>query len=264
MEPMLATKCDITAVTQNNYLCQPKLNGIRAIWDPESKTLLTRNGNTIKSVEHIVDQLKSCNFNNLPLDGEIFTNKVSFQRLNGLVRRQQSSNETLILKFHVFDIAIKEMLCENRVSLLDNLNISSYIKKVTSIEICHKSQIRNLYKQYLNQGFEGIILREKQETYFPGRTRALLKIKPVMDMEAKLIGFAPAKEYDSKNSNTFGSLILQLDNGLVFQCGGLTAHDRTVLWAKKPLGADVTFRYGALSDNGIPVFPRYSNIRWDI
>ena len=121
---------------------------------------------------------------------------------------------------------------------------------------------RAFYKEYLAGGYEGIILRKKGETYYPDRTSDLIKIKPVLDMEAELIGFTEAKE-DSKNVDTFGSLILRLPGGVVFNCGGINDKARLEFWEKKPLGASVTFKYGAISDTGVPVFPRYSNIRWD-
>ncbi len=261
--PMLAVPADIDGLGDSEYLAQPKLNGIRAIWNPASGELLTRNGNTIKSADHIVDQIKGWNLDGFALDGELYTNRISFQELNGLCRRQSTSEETMILEYHVFDMAVDGVDLEDRMALVNNIGETSHIKKVGFDSPENHDEIRALYKTYLGQGYEGIILRKKGSYYSHGRTSDLLKIKPVLDMEAQLIGFAPAKEDDSKNKDTFGSLILRLSNGVGFYCGGISDTARQELWDKKPLGAMVNFKYGAMSDNGTPVFPRYSYIRWD-
>ncbi|WP_024333093.1 hypothetical protein [Desulfotignum balticum] len=262
--PMLAATGNIDNINfpADRYLCQPKLNGIRAMWDPEKKGLYTRNGNRIYSVKHIVDQLMAHPCGQYPLDGEIYTGDLSFQKLNGLARRKRSSDDTAALEFHVFDIALDGMTAVKRVKLLNSLPETSHIKRVVTDRPKTETDIRSFYRRYLDQGHEGIILRKKSEKYRPGRSAALVKIKPVQDMEAELVGFADAED-DSKNRRTFGSLILRLANGVKFRCAGLTDSERYRLWVEKPIGALVTFKYGAVSDDGTPVFPRYSHIRWD-
>lgn len=261
--PMLAKEGKIKDIHGDEYLCQPKLNGIRAMWHPAFQVFLTKNGNIIHSVDHIIKQLKTNSLSHLPLDGEIFTSKISFQKINGLVRQQKTNTDSMILEFHVFDIADTNMACEERVLLLDDLSVSPHVKRVCTDYPRTRKQVDQFYKQYLKQGFEGIILRKKIEPYYPDRTPALLKIKPVKDMEGELIGFAPPKDKYSKNNNTFGSLILKLKTGVVFNCGGLTDKARRELWDSKPIGSSITFKYGAMSDKGKPIFPRYSHIRWD-
>jgi DNA ligase 1 len=262
--PMLAVTSNIDQINlpADQYLCQPKLNGIRAIWDPSTQALYSRNGNRINSVDHIVNQLLDHPYGQYSLDGEIYTGALSFQKLNGLARRKQTTDETAILEYHVFDIAQGDLSSVKRIKLLEQLPETTHIKMVWSDKPMTVNDIHSYYHRYIDQGHEGIILRKKSEKYHQGRSSALIKIKPVQDMEAELIGFADAED-DSKNSGTFGSLILRMKNGIEFRCGGLTDAERHKLWTVKPIGAMVTFKYGAMSDDGTPVFPRYSHLRWD-
>ncbi len=57
-----------------NYLYQPKLNGVRAVYYPERHRLVTRNGNEILSCDHILEELRSCRVSH-PLDGELYIHK---------------------------------------------------------------------------------------------------------------------------------------------------------------------------------------------
>ena len=53
----------------SDFFIQPKLNGIRALWNPEQQELQTRNGRVITSMNHIKDEIKESSFSHLPLDG---------------------------------------------------------------------------------------------------------------------------------------------------------------------------------------------------
>jgi DNA ligase 1 len=262
-EPMLAKKGNLEKITADRYLAQPKLNGIRAMWHPAEKVFYSRSGNCIQAVDHLISQMADHPYSCYPLDGEIYVHGLSFQKINGLAGRNTSSSDTAILEFHVFDIALGGMVMDARADMLAVMPETSHVKQVETDIILSVEGAKSLYQRYLNAGYEGMILRKKGECYCPDRSDDLLKIKPAPDLEAELIGFAPGA-FGSKNKTTFGSLILRMPSGVVFKCAaGLTDADRKKLWRSKPVGALVTVQYGALSDQGTPVFPRFSHLRWD-
>lgn len=259
---------------------QPKLNGIRAIWNPKSKKLQTRNGIEITSCPHIVKDLYRLVRKGSPpdvecFDGEIYCHDMPFSQINGLVQQEKPSKETKRLSFNVFDIAVGAMAkravsFQQRLRLIDEssspfgLKYTENVKEVETLKVTNRVNILSFYNQFLSEGYEGIIIRDPESSYeFDSKGYWMLKIKPEFELEAVLVGFKEAC-VTSKNESTFGSLILELEDGSLFGCSGLTNAERKRLWKEKPIGQKITIKYDQLSDKGIPLMPRYKAPRWDI
>jgi ATP-dependent DNA ligase len=266
LNPMLARRGSFdkvfTRFDQGARLVQPKLNGIRAIWDPDRSELNTRNGRSITSVPHIIKAIKSCSLSDFPLDGEIFCQDLPFQKINGLVGAEVPNEECGILEFHCFDIAMPGATNADRCRLLRTMKGTRSVKIVETHEVTNCEDLTSLYNDYLRSGYEGIIVRRPEAFYKFGLDGDwMLKIKPVFELEATLIGFNVESEGGSGIS--FKSLSLQLKTGQKFNCTGLNAMDRAMLWETQPIGSQVTVIYGALTDRGVPMFPRFKGLRWD-
>ena len=286
MKPMLAMPIvEINDLFQHRpftpgpkYLVQPKINGIRATWHPEKHRLYTRNGREITSMPHIVYELKHNSLNFLPLDGEIYSDEVTFQDLNGLVRRGgtkfKKENEHMLKRildakiqscyFYVFDFMDPDIKAKKREKILQKLRESDNIIRVPSFLVKNENEAKEYYNIFLSEGFEGIIFRNTKSLYSGGRSEGnLYKLKPTFDLEAKLVGFEPAEKGPHKN--TFKSLLLQLPNGIYFCCGNLTEIDRYRIWNDNPIGATVNIKFsGDFTKDGRPIFARYNTIRTDI
>lgn len=65
----------------SRYWISEKLDGVRAIWD--GKTLQFRSGNPVPAPKWFIDALPR-----QPLDGELWLERGSFDRLSSIVRRQ--------------------------------------------------------------------------------------------------------------------------------------------------------------------------------
>lgn len=286
MKPMLAMPIEITDLFNHKpfklspvYLAQPKINGIRATWHPEKCKLYTKNGREITSMPHIVYDLNHSNMKFLPLDGEISSDEVTFYDLNGLVRRGDTrlkkEKEHTIRKilegkinscsFYVFDFMDPDIKALKRDRLLQKLQESDNILRVPSFMVKNEDEAKDYYDVFLSEGFEGIIFRNINALYSPGPTlsKAMYKLKPTFDLEAKLVGFGPAQ--DGPCASTFKTLLLQLPSGVYFKCGNLTDVDRYRLWNDNPIGATVNIKYsGEWTNEGRPVFARFNTIRTDI
>ena len=94
--------------------------------------------------------------------------------------------------------------------------------------------------------------------YQTGRQDVLLKLKPVLDSDAKVIGYRAGK---GKFSGMLGSLELETDAGIRFHLGaGFKNAERL---NPPPIGARVTYTYRGLTKNGVPRFASFFRVRID-
>ena len=216
-------KADLNIKNVRDYYVQPKLNGVYGRWD--GKKLYTSGDNVITSVPHINKQLKGKS----PTIGELYKHGVSLQKLCSLTLTGSAIDEKEIVEYFEFD-------------------------KIPYVEVKNNKQLENFYNKCLKNNYEGVVLTHKI-------TGKQYKIKNEPDGEATLIGFTPAK--GERNKATFGSLILQLDNGIIFKAGGIKDVDREMLWKMQPIGCRINFKYWELSDSGVPKMAKYQYIRTD-
>ncbi len=259
LKPMLAKDVHASQF-RGDVIVQPKLDGVRAVWDPATSSLRTRNGREINSCPHIINDIYAQGLQHLPLDGEIYCRELPFESINGLVRRQQPEAASTRLQFHVFDVITGDT-ARQRAEWISQWPGGKAVKPMATFFI-DAGEINDYYQLFLDSDCEGLIVRDPDARYQPGKSDALGRIKPVYDMEATLIGFE--KTTSAHNRDTFGSLILQLPTGKTFKCSGLTRQQRQHLWQKKPYGAAITVLFKGLTPNGLPREPRFKAIRTDL
>lgn len=133
--------------------------------------------------------------------------------------------------------------------------------------------------RFLDQGAEGVIIRDGSSKWTPKRIAGCLKFKPWDDAEGTVVGFTSGRKTDkgSKHLGKIGALILDY-NGKRLELAGLTDEERLFLHPDmrdhaidnpgqdmpkdtkgfyfKP-GDTVSFKYRELSDDGIPKEARY-------
>jgi len=207
------------------FFISPKLDGICAHWT--GSELKTRNNKPIMSCNHIIDALSGSD----PMVGELYNHEMPFDRINGAARSHNPTDDSLLLKFYGH-------------------------KNIPSIPVIDptKEELVKLRDNHVHMGYEGIIITDTKGN--------MLKYKQKQDAEFKLIGFEPGKT--DRNKDTFGSLVLKTTDGKKFKCSGISDKDRIRLWAKKPIGAMIKVSFDSLTKNGIPRFPSFEGIRWDI
>ena len=110
--------------------------------------------------------------------------------------------------------------------------------------------------EVVSGGGEGLVLRYPRAPYCDGRSWAMLKLKPVDDEEATVIGHSEGK---GRCAGVVGSLIVEDDEGREFRLGaGLTDAVR-----RNPpaIGSRVTFSYQGRTSFGTPRCTRYLRVR---
>jgi len=131
----------------------------------------------------------------------------------------------------------------------------------------------------LDDGGEGVVIRDPNAIWTPKRVNALLKYKPFDDDEGIITGFTSGRKTDkgSKHLGKIGALILDFD-GKRLELSGLTDIEREFLIEEMcvhasefpgvdmpssfqgkhfKVGQQITFKYRELSDDGIPKEARY-------
>ena len=141
------------------------------------------------------------------------------------------------------------------------------------------AQVEAFLQRVLDQGGEGVVVRNPQATWTPKRHKGILKYKPFNDTEGTITGFTSGRETDkgSRLLGKIGALIVDYQ-GKRLELAGLTDTEREFssaemgVFASANPGVDmpewfqgrhfkrdqaVTFKYRELSDDGIPKEARY-------
>lgn len=150
-----------------------------------------------------------------------------------------------------------------------------------------RAQVNSILESVIEQGGEGVIIRDPNAMWTPKRVASLLKFKPFEDDEGVVVGFTSGRETDkgSKHLGKIGALILDY-KGKRLELAGLTDEEREFTTnsmrehaAENPgeemprdrgfegkhfkVGQKVTFKYRELTDDGIPKEARYFRKRED-
>ncbi|WP_287032112.1 hypothetical protein [Methylophilus sp.] len=84
----------------------------------------------------------------------------------------------------------------------------------------------------------------------------LLKLKPQLDAEAKVIAYVPGK---GKYQGKMGALLVETLDGIQFKLGtGFTDAERA---HPPPIGSLVTYTYRDVTKNGKPKFASFLRVR---
>lgn len=100
------------------------------------------------------------------------------------------------------------------------------------------------------------MLHRADSFYRAGRSDDLLKVKPYLDAEARVIAHLPGK---GKYEGMMGSLLVEEPSGRRFRLGtGFSDAERR---SPPPIGSLVTFKYHGRTRNGLPRFAGFLRVR---
>jgi len=259
---MLAQKYDPAFISEP-FGVSPKLDGIRAIAVYDNGVqLISRTGKKFKWLDHIKRKLEPILKNtNIIIDGELYNHKMSFNELSGIVRSSKTkpTNDTHI-EYWAFDLISKEPYRE-RVHTLQNFLPSEWPIQVLTYESSTHADIQNLHSRYLEQGYEGLIIRNLDAPYECGvRSRHLLKYKEFEDEEFVIVGFKCGVGSDQ------GAIIFQCKalNDQVFNVrpkGTLEERRQMYTDGKQYIGKQLTVRFQGKDEGNVPRFPVGVGIR---
>lgn len=176
----------------------------------------SRGRETYEGQDHIFLELEKVlsKYPGIHLVGELWKKGYGLQDISGSSRRQLNSSiktEALKLDYNVFDcfsIDKPDLTFKERIEILkeifQELNTSEkYVKLVETEVVDDNNHLDRLYKNYLERGFEGAVVRDANSLYQFGinteiRSYETLKLKPRPDAEWPVIGFTSGKGKESK------------------------------------------------------------------
>lgn len=181
-----------------------KYNGMRQITTVDGP--ISRKGKPILSAPHIPNQLKPLfeEYPDLILDGELYNHELRY-RLNdlmSLVRKTKADHITpdllaeseRIVRYYVYDGYGFDGVTEETPNIERRRKLGELLKKYSYVVVVdHKvaNSLEDVYKifnEYLDDGYEGAIVRVPSAPYEHSRSYNLLKVKPEDDDEANIIG----------------------------------------------------------------------------
>lgn len=260
VEPMLAQKFDLKKSTDYPYVSQPKLDGVRCL--VSKYHMQTRNGKEFASSPHIQRELENF-FERHPdvvLDGELYNHELKhdFEKIVSLARKTKPTDEDIVesqsmIQYHVYDVITPEpMGYVQRYSLLSE----NFGGKHSCIKIVHAEMVENLEKavemlgKYIEQGYEGQMLRVPDMAYEHKRSKSLLKHKEFEDGEYVIVDVV---EGVGNWAGMAKSIEIRLPDGTTQNSGMRGTFDfaKEILEQKdKLIGTEVTVRYqGKTSDD---------------
>jgi DNA ligase-1 len=265
-------------------LMDVKLDGIRALASVNDGDVYirSRKGKPIVNFPDI--SLALAKLPNGVYDGEIYLHEENgFQKLSKYITRDEPASETLGAVFYVFDYLTldewnkegSEPPLETRKTrlegLFDEYESDGFLCKtdgsvgfVETLECIDSTNVNTILDQALEAGFEGLMIKPKNGFYLKKRSKNILKYKVFKSLEGKIVDFV---EGEGRLQGVLGKFVLELPNGSLFGCGsGFTDEEREVFWKdrKTYLGLPVEVKYQELTKDGIPRFPTYLRIRYDL
>ena len=236
--------------------CQPKLDGVRClckIKDGEV-TFTSRRNKEFTSLHHMEQDAKRVN-SDITLDGELFSEELTFQEILSAVKRDEPNELTGKIRMIVYDCITDESYHDrlHRIGgIIDGLEFFDLIETVMCID---EETIDTNLGTYLESGYEGLILRNISGPYkINGRSNDLQKYKKFIDQEFELIDIVEGKG----KFEGMGIWVCKNDDGQEFRATPKCDEEgkREYLRNRKNyLGKQVTIRYFELTDDGIPRFP---------
>ena len=245
--PLLARNAP-AGIDPTPYLVSEKLDGVRALWD--GTTLRFRSGRTVSAPAWFLAQLPK-----EALDGELWIARRSFDVLSATVRRAEPVDaEWRRVSYRVFELPAGEGDFERRAARLRTL-AGGVIAPVEQQHLATNAELKAKLKQVVDAGGEGLMLHRADAPLASGRSDLSLKLKPVADAEAVVVGHEPGK---GRFAGQLGALELQTPEGVRFKLGtGFTDAQRR---NPPPVGATVTYRYRDLTPAGKPRFASFVRV----
>ena len=254
-------------------LIEPKLDGVRVITiiDPLNNTVTqySRNGKVLENFTHITDSLlKHIHLIERPmvLDGEVVSS--SFQELMKQVHRKDNvqAGDVRLMLFDILPLsefkAGKSVMGQRRrTNLLKSMksifDTIGYIDIIPQDEIdldtyVGELQFKQINKDAIDNGFEGIMIKDPDAIYECKRSTSWLKQKPFIEVSLQVV---EVEEGTGRNVGRLGALVLEGvddDKTIRVNCGsGFSDSDRGVFWAGRDSlpGQVVEVRADAITQN---------------
>lgn len=236
----------------------PKVDGVRCVAVP-GKGLFSRLKKEFPHMNHIREEIDKLH-HGLILDGELYSHELTFQEIVGLVKRETLKKGDLEkmtkIKLHVFDI-INDMPYSGRLVNMQMLFKKYKFKNLDLLRVdeCENiDRMKELHSNYVSDGYEGLMLRNKEGKYTGSRSNSLQKFKEFFDAEYNVVNYTCGVGLED------GCVIwiCNTPEGKTFNVrprGSREERQTMFIKGDRYVGKSLTVRYQEMTDSNIPRFP---------
>lgn len=209
---------------------EAKLDGLRcvAVKHRGEVSMFTRSGTPIETLPRIKAALEALKADDFVLDGEAMAG--SWEDSASVMMSSKTKKDDSGMLYHVFDcVGFEDWQAQKsethyHARLLDISMIIGdaqgtpfrYVKAITADD---ETELRKFYAECLDEGYEGVMLKDMTAPYRWKRSDAILKMKPVATEEGIITSWYEAKE-STKRAGQFGGFVVMTPNGVTTRVGG--------------------------------------------
>lgn len=277
-------------------LVSAKLDGFRCYVTKDG--MFSRTHHQVLSCPHIFEELKFIfeQYPNLIIDGELYTHELKddFNKVASLLSRTKNLDDNFLeetkrlIKLHIFDVVDIEnntvpfkqrfngtyrLLGINDTTWLSDLGVYQdgditrnleYCKFVNQFMVKNFEEVEQRLDKAIEDGFEGIMLRDPNMLYDNGRSSNLIKYKRFKDSEYKVVDI---QEGVGNATGLASTIICETKEGKMFATGTGKGWDENAkrelfLNKEKYIGQMVTVKYQELTpDEQVPRFGKIVGFR---
>lgn len=262
VKPMLAKVYEKEShkINWDRVFIQHKSDGMRCTI--RGSKLYSRINREITTLPHLT-ALAQSNKNLEGLDGELYAEGLSFQENMKLIKKH--SEDSVKICFHVFDVISSDCFRDRQAYVHNTVHNeigSPYLIEVPSTRVISEEEIKGYHEKFLEQGYEGSIIRWGDAGYEVNkRSQHLLKVKDSEDVALEIIDVVPSDKIPEQ-----GKFICRLSSTKVIDCGMKFSHaERAEFLINKEnyIGLTAEVRYFGLTDAGKLRHPRCVGFRLD-
>jgi hypothetical protein len=209
---------------------------------------------------------------NLPdaeYDGELYVHGWTFSEIHSVVSTTVGIHpKASFMEYHIFDIITDEPQLYRMQKLTSNFalncsKIPSCIKKVLFYLVMNHADIMSDYNFFIDEGYEGFILREISSPYIRKRSQQMMKFKPKATDIYPILTPIEAVSESGTPLKMIGAFMCIDEMGTPFKVGaGKLSHAQRAeywqMWLDTPFSSwNLRVEYQVLSDkNNVPLFSR--------
>ena len=193
-------------------------------------------------------------------DGEFYRHGWKLQQISEAmtVVREEPIEATYEVKYHIFDrISLKPQ--SQRILLPFE---SQYVEAPATQKVYSAQDLDKYHYRYLEEGYEGSIIRLGGAPYIHGLTSALLKRKQRIDFEVQVTGVIEGKGDYKGMLGAFRVEDPVRGVGYKVGSGHFTLELRQRYWDNPPIGQWITiYTEVGVSEKGIPLQAQFECVR---
>lgn len=272
-ECMLAHKYDVKRIKQWPVRSELKLDGVRCIVridEDNNVEFMSRNGLRFTSVDHlagdVLNYISAINTRPLYLDGELVSGDSHFNvTVSEIKKKNHKAEHAELIVFEIlsedeFTGTASLITLKDRMHRLPQGPTASKVKTTLYKLLNNDAEVQQEFKDALDNGHEGIIVKPLEGTYEPKRSYSWMKLKAEETLDLKITGVF---EGEGKYEGKLGGFIVDNEGVDVRVGSGLTDAQREEWWINPPIGVIAEIEFHEETPDGSLRHPRFKQLRED-